>query len=63
VATNYPEKEDQKTPKVTYGIPQSARNRALSESINREATNHGRNGKNNLQVNTLIPHHLALPWW
>jgi hypothetical protein len=40
-------KKDQRTPKGTH-----ARSKALSKSTNREATNHGKNGKNDLQLNT-----------
>jgi hypothetical protein len=51
--TNYPEKGRSKDPKWYALCPQPARNKALSDSTNREATNHRKNGKNDLQLNTL----------
>jgi hypothetical protein len=48
-------KEDQRTPKSTHRVPYPVRSIALSKSIYKEATNHGKNGKNNLQLNTPDP--------
>jgi hypothetical protein len=43
-ATKYPEEGRSGTPKGTCRVPQPVRNKALSESTNREATNHRRIG-------------------
>jgi hypothetical protein len=50
-------KEDQETPKGTHGVPLTVRNKALSESTNREAKVMGRM----TQLNTPDPLSLKSP--
>jgi hypothetical protein len=73
-SSDYPEEERSGTPKGTHKVPQPVRNKALSESTNREVTNHGKNEKSDSQPNTpCFPslkspcrsrlYYLAFSWW
>jgi hypothetical protein len=66
-------KKDQRTPKVTYWGPITSKKQSPLQ-IPKQRSNHGRNGKNDLQLNTHDPpplklphssrlHYLAFPWW
>jgi hypothetical protein len=49
------ERDDQGIPKGNHGVPQLESSKDLSESPNREASNHRKNEKNDLQLNTPDP--------